>query len=231
MSDAKPAVRGPVHGLYAITPESSSLGQSTAELVRACEAVLVGGASVLQYRQKLLNTADKYSLARELKALCDSHQAQLIINDDVALAQTIDASGVHLGRDDIAVARARQILGSHKIIGVSCYNQLRLADAAIRHGADYIAFGSFFSSRVKPMAVHADLAIIPAARILLQKSPNVSLVAIGGITLDNVDSLIALGVDAVAVISDLFGAADVTHQARSYCNQFTHYANQKPNLV
>jgi thiamine-phosphate pyrophosphorylase len=216
MSDTKQTVRG----LYAITPDITANGSNSNDLLRACQAALEGGVATLQYRQKSLATAEKYSLARELKTLCDAHHAKLIVNDDVALAQTIDATGVHLGRDDLAVASARQILGPQKIIGVSCYNQLRLADAAIRHGADYIAFGSFFPSRVKPMAVRADLALISAARILLQKTPNVTLVAIGGITLDNINQLTAAGTDSVAVISDLFNAPDIALQACAYAAHF-----------
>jgi thiamine-phosphate pyrophosphorylase len=206
----------PVRGLYAITPDD----WPAERLLASVKAALEGGAATVQYRQKSLDNVQKFSQARELKALCDAHDARLIINDDVALAQAIDADGVHLGRDDVPVANARQILGPLKTIGVSCYNQITLADAAVRHGADYIAFGSFFPSRVKPMAVRADLAIVGTARTILRTAPHVTIVAIGGITLDNVGQLVAAGVDAVAVISDLFEVQDITAQARAFKTHF-----------
>lgn len=212
MSNSKRSIRG----LYAITPDN----WPTERLLASVRAVLEGGAATVQYRQKSLDNVQKFSQARELKMLCDAHDARLIINDDVALAQAIDADGVHLGRDDVPVANARQILGPLKTIGVSCYNQITLADAAIRHGADYIAFGSFFPSRIKPMAVRADLAIVSTARTILRATPQVTIVAIGGITLDNVSQLTAVGVDAVAVISDLFEAQDVAAQARAFKTHF-----------
>jgi thiamine-phosphate pyrophosphorylase len=206
----------PVRGLYAITPDN----WPTERLLASVKAALEGGAAAVQYRQKSLDNVQKFSQARELKTLCDAHDARLIINDDVALAQAIDADGVHLGRDDVPVANARQILGPLKTIGVSCYNQITLADAAVRHGADYIAFGSFFPSRVKPMAVRADLAIVGTARTILRATPHITIIAIGGITLDNVDQLVAAGVDAVAVVSDLFEVQDIAAQARAFKTHF-----------
>jgi thiamine-phosphate pyrophosphorylase len=209
----------PVRGLYAITPDN----WPAERLLQSVKAALAGGATTVQFRQKSLDNVEKFSQARALKALCDAHDARLIVNDDVALAQAVDADGVHLGRDDVPVANARQILGPLKVIGVSCYNQLTLADAAIRHGADYIAFGSFFPSRVKPMAVRADLALISSARTLLRSAPQVTMVAIGGITLDNVGQLIAAGVDAAAVISNLFEAEDISAQARAFTLEFDNH--------
>ena len=205
-------IKGRIKSLYAITPT----GLDTASLKRDVVAVLAGGVRLLQYRQK----GKAYDLqaleARELNRLCAAYNANLIINDNVRLALEIDAAGVHLGRDDMSVADARRLLGANKIIGVSCYNQIALAEAAVAAGADYIAFGAFFSSQVKPHAVHADLAIIVQAKTKF----HIPIVAIGGITLQNAPQLIHAGADAIAVISDLFNAPDITAQARAFQQLF-----------
>lgn len=179
-------------------------------------AALAGGVRLFQYRQKSQAGDIQVLQARELARLCTPYNATLIVNDNIPLALEIDAGGVHLGRDDMSVAEARRLLGHDKIIGVSCYNQMALAEAAVAASADYIAFGAFFSSRVKPDAVRADLALIEAAK----KKFHIPIVAIGGISLQNAPQLIHAGANAVAVISDLFNAPDVTAQARAFQQLF-----------
>jgi thiamine-phosphate pyrophosphorylase len=199
-------------GLYAVTPDVAD----TLLLLTQTQAVLAGGVRLVQYRNK---SADEY-LRREqalaLAALCARHGAKLIVNDHVELAFDVDADGVHVGADDAAVPVARARLGPGKIVGVSCYDDLRRARTAAAQGADYLAFGSFFASPVKPAAVRAPLSILETARCEL----GLPLVAIGGITLDNVDALIAAGADAVAVISALFFAADIEGAAREFGRRF-----------
>ena len=172
--------------------------------------------NVLQYRSKSLSGAAKKKQAQRIRALCRESGVTFIVNDDVGLAAEIDADGVHLGHEDGPLQSARQVLGPQKIIGVSCYNDMSLARIAVDGGADYIAFGSFFPSSTKPGAVHADISLIPRAK----QRFTIPLVAIGGITLKNAPQLIDAGVDAIAVISDLFDAADVTAQACSYKKLF-----------
>ena len=109
------------------------------------------------------------------------------------------------------------IIGVEMIIGVSCYNQMALAEAAVAAGADYIAFGAFFRSQIKPDAVRAELALIVDAK----KKFNIPIVAIGGISLQNAPQLIAAGADAVAVISDLFNAPNITAQANAFQQLFS----------
>ena len=138
------------------------------------------------------------------------------MNDDPQLARTVDADGVHLGRGDLPLARARELLGTAKIIGVSCYNQLPLARAARAGGADYVAFGAFFSSSVKPEAVAADLGLLRAARAEM----DAPIVAIGGITAQNGAVLVNAGADAVAVIFALFGAPDIPAATRDFAKLF-----------
>jgi thiamine-phosphate pyrophosphorylase len=201
----------PIKGLYAITPDVAD----TALLLAKVETVLAAGARLLQYRNKSADQVKRGEQARALRAVCRRHAATLIINDDVTLARAIDADGVHVGADDPALAIAREQLGSQKIIGVSCYDDLQRARAAATQGADYVAFGSFFASAVKPGAVRAPLSVLPAARAL-----GVPVVAIGGITLDNAGGLIAAGADAVAVISALFAAPDPAGATRDFCRLF-----------
>ena len=198
----------PIKGLYAVTPDLAD----TALLVAKVEAVLAAGARLLQYRNKQADDRTRREQAEALRNLCRRHGASLIINYDVALAAGLDADGVHVGIEDAALSVARKQLGRGKIIGVSCYDDLSRARAAAAQGADYVAFGSFFASSVKPGAVRAPLSLLPAAHAL-----GLPVVAIGGITLDNAGELIAAGADAVAVISALFGVPDAgaaTHQFR-----------------
>jgi thiamine-phosphate pyrophosphorylase len=122
----------------------------------------------------------------------------------VELARRVEADGVHLGREDATLTAARRRLGSQAMIGVSCYDSMARANAAVRSGADYIAFGSFFVSTVKQKAVRAPVGLLSAAKLRWK----VPVVAIGGITVANAPSLIAAGADAVAVISDIFGLSD-----------------------
>jgi thiamine-phosphate pyrophosphorylase len=202
----------PIRGLYAITPECAS----TAELIRKVAAALAGGVKVIQYRQKNQFADVQVLQAHELSKLCSAQNALLIINDNIELAIMVDAAGVHLGRNDMGLIAARGLLGKQKIIGISCYDQMQLAETAASAGADYIAFGAFFWSAVKPAAVRADHAMIHAAK----KKFNLPIVAIGGISLQNAPTLLSAGADAVAVISDLFNAPDITAKAFAFQQLF-----------
>lgn len=199
-----PAIRG----LYAVTPDEPD----TATLVAQVSAALSGGARFVQYRNKTASPSLRLEQARALKPVCDAHGAALIINDHVALAHAVDAAGVHLGAEDGAVEAARDAIGAGKLIGVSCYNQLDPANAAQASGADYVAFGSFFPSRIKPDAVQAPIDLLLRARRTL----SIPVVAIGGITPGNAEVLIANGADALAVITAVFGAADIAAAARAF---------------
>lgn len=205
-------------GLYAITPE----GVHGAALAALARAALDGGAAVVQYRSKAADAAQRLSDARALAALCRASGAAFIVNDDPALAQACGADGVHLGRDDGGVRAARALLG-RRLVGVSCYDSLARARAAVAEGADYVAFGSVFASATKPAAVRAPLALFGEARAL-----GVPLVAIGGITPGNAPQVIRAGADCVAVISDLFSAPDVCERARAYALLFNASNEGRP---
>ena len=201
-------MRNRLSGLYAVTPDDDDTGRLSARI----KAALVGGAALIQYRNKRAPAALRREQASALLALCRQHHAPLIINDHLDLALELDADGVHLGDDDGSVSKARAMLGPHKLIGASCYNVMQKALAAEREGADYIAFGSFFASGVKPDAVHAPLDLLVEAK----RRVSLPIVAIGGITLANASRLIAAGADMVAVISALFDAADIKIAAQQF---------------
>jgi thiamine-phosphate pyrophosphorylase len=193
-------------GLYAITPETDN----TERLLKQVEAALAGGVAAVQYRNKSADVALRHEQASELVALCRRFSVPLIVNDDLRLADLCDADGVHLGRDDGSLREARIILGRNKLIGASCYQSLDLALAAQAAGADYVAFGSFFSSPTKPAASRADAGLLREAAQTL----HVPIVAIGGITLTNAPQLLDAGADSLAVLSALFEAPDVRAAAR-----------------
>lgn len=206
-----------INGLYAITPDCAD----TADLLRRVRLALAGGARVLQYRNKPANAVLRLAQASALRALTREFAVPFIVNDDALLAQQVGADGVHLGAMDGSLYAARSVLGGRKIIGVSCYNRLPLAQEAAEAGADYVAFGAFFPSGIKPDAVVADTGLLRQARAGLA----VPLVAIGGITAQNGASLIESGADALAVISALFDAADITATAQEFSKLFTQEAH------
>lgn len=205
-----------LRGLYAITPDCAD---SAALLGRVGQA-LTGGIAVLQYRNKLAGLAQRIREATALAAMCRERGVPLIVNDDVALALESGADGAHLGREDGDVAAARAKLRG-KLLGVSCYDSLAAARAAVAAGADYVAFGSVFPSPTKPSAVRAPLALFGEARSL-----GVPLVAIGGVMLENAPQLLRAGADCLAVISDLFDAPDIAERARSYGKLWPHEVTQ-----
>ncbi len=199
-------MRFPSAGLYAITQTE---GKSAAQLLKEVEQAIIGGAVVMQYRDK--NPQRDRVLAIQLLTLCRQYAIPLIINDDIALAAAIGADGVHLGKQDADIATAKQRLGEQAIIGVSCYNDINLALAAQTHGASYVAFGRFFPSQSKPLAAPAQLETLRQAKALI----HLPIVAIGGILPSNGKSLIAAGADVLAVIAGVFNA-DVERSARAY---------------
>ena len=191
--------RFPVRGLYVITREHAD---SRDALLTEVAAAIRGGAAVVQYRAK--SPRDPVGEASALLNLCRSASIPLIVNDNVDLAAIIGADGVHLGKEDGSLAAARERLGANAIIGVSCYDSLPRAREAAEAGADYVAFGRFFPSATKPQAPCAQLDTLRAARDVL----SIPIVAIGGITTGNGQSLLDAGADLLAVIEGVFSAED-----------------------
>jgi thiamine-phosphate pyrophosphorylase len=201
-----------IRGLYAVTPDVGD----TQRLVGMVRSALDGGVRLFQYRNKTGDAALRLQQARALKTVCALTGAVLIVNDHVELAVEVDADGVHLGGEDASAHAARQALGPDKLLGISCYRSVELARAAVRDGADHVAFGSFFPSRVKPDAVRAPLELLVEAK----RELTVPIVAIGGITSETARRLVSAGADAVAVISDIFQASDIEAAAARYASVF-----------
>ncbi len=210
-----PSLKSRLHGLYAITDARLAARQG---LEKQVAEALAGGASIIQYRDKSGDAGLRTRQAGALVTLCRRAGALLIVNDDVELARSVGANGVHLGRDDPDPAAARKCLGPGAVIGVSCYNRLELARAALHAGADYVAFGRFFPSATKPDAVQAGLELLSMAR----KELDLPVVAIGGITPQNGRALIDAGADMLAVVNGVFGQADI----RAACRVFTRLFDQ-----
>ncbi len=203
----------PARGLFAIA-DSGLLGRD--RLQTAVEEAISGGAGVIQYREKGNDEPRRRKEAGTLLGICRRHQVPLIINDDVELAADIGADGVHLGRDDADLHRARDRLGQGAIIGISCYNEPDRAMAAQEAGADYVAFGRFFPSRTKPQAVRASVEMLRGIRPRLK----VPVVAIGGITPENGACLLNAGADLLAVIHGVFGNPDPRAAAERFARLF-----------
>lgn len=201
-----------IAGLYAVTRETDD----TPKLLAQIEAALRGGATAVQYRDKSNDVARQHEQASELSALCRSYAVPLIVNDHLRLADLVGADGLHIGQDDGSLREARLILGHDVMIGVSCYQSLDRALVAQAAGADYVAFGRFFSSATKPDAHQAPVSLLVAASSRIHRP----IVAIGGITPENASVLLDAGADAVAVIGALFDAADTESVARHLTDLF-----------
>lgn len=204
-------------GLYGITPE----WDDTERLLSAIDQAAQGGMAALQWRRKTASPDDGMMQARRVRERCRDRDVLFIVNDNWRLATILDADGVHLGRDDSSIAKARTALGPDKLIGASCYDDLDLARQAIDDGADYIAFGAVYPSAVKPEAVRASLDIIRAGRELADarvaaQGKRVAVTAIGGITPDNAAPVVEAGADSIALITGLFDAPDI-REAASRC--------------
>ncbi|WP_432697506.1 thiamine phosphate synthase [Marinobacterium sp. YM272] len=203
-------------GLYGIT--DSTLMPDDQSLLQYVEKALQGGTRLIQYRDKSDDAGKRLRQAKALAALCRQYQVPLLINDDIQLALTSGADGVHLGQEDGSLADARATLGPEAIIGITCHDRLDLALAADRAGADYVAFGAFFPSKTKPGATPAPLSLLQEARQQL----NCPIVAIGGLSVDNASQVISAGADLVAVVHALFAQDDIQARAQAFSGLFAH---------
>ena len=192
--------------LYAVTDRSWLKGASLSEAV---EKALLGGATFVQLREKTLSKDAVIKEAVLLKALCRKYGVPFVIDDDVDVAKRVGADGVHVGQKDMALKNARALLGADAIIGVSAQNVVQ-AVRAERDGADYLGVGAVFSTQTK-----RDAEAVPYETLrAICESVSIPVIAIGGITKDNVRRLKDSGICGVAVISALFAADDITKAAR-----------------
>ena len=192
--------------LYAVTDTSWLRGQTLAQQV---EAALRGGATMVQLREKELEGEALEQEAREILAVCRKYSVPLLINDDVMLAKKIGAEGVHVGQSDMAAAEARSILGPDAIIGVTA-RTIEQAQAAEKAGADYLGSGAVFGTSTKKDAKPLD----PAYFQQICESVSIPVVAIGGITANNIRQLEGRKMSGFAIVSGIFAAQDIEAQTK-----------------
>lgn len=204
-------------GLYAIT---DSILTPPDILIESVEAALRGGAVMVQYREKNAPMAERIAQARNLQAVCRNAGVPLLINDDPDLARRVGAAGVHMGQTDGSLAAARSLLGDKAIIGITCHADLALAQAGLEAGADYLAFGRFYTSSTKPGAPAASPKVLTEAKCLQRP-----LTAIGGVTAENAEPLIRAGADMLAVVGGLFGGSidDIELRAKAFERVFASH--------
>jgi len=212
---------GPVlqRGLYIIT-DCARLDYL--DMLARTELMLRAGVAAVQYRDKNPDEHTRRHIAERLHELCQCHETPLIINDDIDTALAVQAEGVHLGREDAGQDEARRCLPAGALIGISCYNDLSRATQAQEAGADYVAFGAFYSTHSKDGTVPASLELLTRARADL----TVPVAAIGGITTENCSEVLAAGADLLAVISSVYLAVDPYVEVSRYNEIMQDYSEE-----
>ena len=195
----------PDYSFYLVTDDGCLQGRALIDCVREA---LEGGVRLVQYRAKTASSAEMYNEALQLKALCDSFNVPLIINDRLDICQAVDAAGVHLGQSDLPCAEARRILGAEKIIGVSAATPEEAAKAQA-DGADYLGVGAVFPTATKTNTRKVTPEIIRGIR----QAVTIPFVVIGGVNAENITRLYGLGIDGAAVISAVIAQPDITAAA------------------
>jgi len=198
-------------GLYVLTDSSLHDYASWPDRV---EKVILGGASIIQLREKHLSDDELLPIACTLQEICFHHRIPFILNDRISLAKKLNVDGVHIGKHDHALRHTREYLGNNFIIGTSCYRNLTLAIQASKWGADYVAFGRMFPSRTKPDAPRCSLSILRHAKAICP----IPICAIGGIDTNNVQHIINTGADMAAVTHSVFNAL-YPQQAANHISQ------------
>ena len=210
--------------LYLITDRKQIRRTSLAEVI---EAALKGGVKAVQLREKDLSSRALYVAACELKTVTSRHGAKLLINDRIDIALAADADGVHLGGESMPVSKAREILGSERLIGISCHDRAS-ALAAQEEGADFITFGPVYYTQSK--ARYGDpvgLAALEETAGLLR----IPVFALGGIKRENVGEVIARGARGIALISAIIAADDPEKEAAELMSLLSDGERQTPNLT
>lgn len=206
----------PDYSIYLVTDDGCLQGRALIDCVREA---LEGGVTLVQYRAKTASSAEMYAEALQLKALCDSFNVPLIINDRLDIAMAVGAAGVHLGQDDLPCAAARKILGEDYIIGVSAHNPAE-AKAALQSGADYLGCGAVFGTATK-----ADVQKLGTDGLAaICKAKGLPVVGIGGVTADNYREVRAAGADGAAIVSGILAQPDISATVRAIAKVSQEFA-------
>lgn len=202
MQSALAVARSKVRGLYVIVDPEATRERPVREIA---EAALVGGASMVQLRDKLGDKGLVLPVAREIREMCQAHDALFIMNDDPSLAVLSEADGLHVGATDLPIAEARRILTPDQIVGRS-NNTMGEIEESVRSGADYLAVGAVFPTSTMGKGGRRVVGVDMVAEVKEKAAQPV--VAIGGIRLDNVAEVVRAGADCVCVVSEVTLADD-----------------------
>jgi len=194
--------------LYLVTNRYQDSVESFLEKVEtACRS----GVTIVQLREKNLTTNQYYQLAKQVKEITDAYQVPLIIDDRLDVCLAVDAAGLHIGDDELPVSVARQVLGPEKILGVTAKTVTRALEAE-EGGADYLGTGAIFPTTTKE---NAPITLISTLKTICQRVA-IPVVAIGGLTSENIDQLIGTGIAGVAVVRDLMQAEDIEAKTQAF---------------
>ena len=194
--------------LYLVTNRyQDSLENFLEKVETACRS----GVTIVQLREKNLTTNQYYQLAKEVKEITDAYQVPLIIDDRLDVCLAVDAAGLHIGDDELPVSVARKVLGSEKILGVTAKTVKRALEAE-EGGADYLGTGAIFPTTTKE---NAPITLISTLKTICQRVA-IPVVAIGGLTSENIDQLMGTGIAGVAVVRDLMQAEDIEAKTQAF---------------
>jgi len=194
--------------LYLVT---NRYQDSLENFLEKVEAACRSGVTIIQLREKNLTTNQYYHLAKQVKEITDAYQVPLIIDDRLDVCLAVDAAGLHIGDDELPVSVARQVLGPDKILGVTAKTVKRALEAE-EGGADYLGTGAIFPTITKE---NAPITLISTLKTICQ-TVSIPVVAIGGLTSENIDQLIGTGIAGVAVVRDLMQAEDIEAKTQAF---------------
>jgi len=201
--------KGFLHRIRLYVLISSSI--ATKSVKETSRLVIDGGADAIQLREKTISDSEFISLAGEVRDITTKRGSLLIINDRVHVAREINADGVHLGQQDMSALEARDIIGNEKIIGVSTHSVIQ-AKQAQKDGADYVAIGPIYPTKTKDYEPSVGIEIIRE----ISGAVNIPFIAIGAITLDNLDEVLKAGASRIAVCSAIIGSKDIYSSTRQF---------------
>ena len=194
--------------LYLVT---NRYQDSVERFLEKVETACRSGVTIVQLREKNLTTNQYYQLAKQVKEITDAYQVPLIIDDRLDVCLAVDAAGLHIGDDELPVSVARQVLGPEKILGVTAKTVKRALEAE-EGGADYLGTGAIFPTTTKE---NAPITLISTLKTICQRVA-IPVVAIGGLTSENIDQLIGTGIAGVAVVRDLMQAEDIEAKTQAF---------------
>ena len=194
--------------LYLVT---NRYQDSLESFLKKVETACRSGVTIIQLREKNLTTNQYYQLAKQVKEITDAYQVPLIIDDRLDICLAVDAAGLHIGDDELPVSVARKVLGPEKILGVTAKTVKRALEAE-EGGADYLGTGAIFPTRTKE---NAPITLISTLKTICQ-TVAIPVVAIGGLTSENIDQLVDTGIAGVAVVRDLMQAEDIEAKTQAF---------------